>query len=373
MSIKIHLDPGHYGSGYNHSPVNSVYTESNMTWQLTNYLKNELEKKGAEVSLSRVTKESNPSLYERGYGAKGCDLFLSIHSNASATESTDYPISMCLLDDVKYDFDNISREIGLKLAEVIAETMHTSQKARIGTRQSANDRDKNGIKDDEYYGVLHGAKAARVPGVILEHSFHTNKRATEWLLKEENLKLLAEKEAKIIVNYFKKQKKDNNNNNKIEETKSSSQIEQKLYRIRKTWADAASQIGAYKSLDSAKNVCKKGYTVYDWNGVAVYSSTIVSEEKNVHIVKAGDTLNKIAATYHTTTQEIMKYNNISNPNLIYIGQKINITSSTRKSDREIAEEVICGKWGNDATRKNKLTEAGYDYNIIQKLVNEILK
>lgn len=368
MSIKIHLDPGHYGSGYNHSPVNSVYTESNMTWQLTNYLKNELEKKGAEVSLSRVAKESNPSLYERGYGAKGCDLFLSIHSNASATESTDYPISMCLLDDVKYDFDNISREIGLELAEVIAETMHTSQKARIGTRQSANDRDKNGIKDDEYYGVLHGAKAARVPGIILEHSFHTNKRATEWLLKEENLKLLAEKEAEVIINYFNKQKKDSN----IEEVKPSS-VEQKLYRIRKDWADAASQIGAYKSLDSAKNACKKGYTVYDWNGVAVYSSTIVSEEKNVHIVKAGDTLNKIAAIYHTTTQEIMKYNNISNPNLIYIGQKINITSSTRKSDREIAEEVICGKWGNDTTRKNKLTEAGYDYNIIQKLVNEILK
>ena len=45
-----------------------------------------------------------------------------------------------------------------------------------------------------------------------------------------------------------------------------------LYRIRKSWSDTKSQIGAYNSLDNAKKECKPGYTVYDENGKAVYSN-----------------------------------------------------------------------------------------------------
>ena len=44
----------------------------------------------------------------------------------------------------------------------------------------------------------------------------------------------------------------------------------------------------------------------------------------------------------------------------------------KKSNEEIAQEVIDGKWGNGAERKQKLTDAGYDYNAIQKIVNEML-
>lgn len=46
--------------------------------------------------------------------------------------------------------------------------------------------------------------------------------------------------------------------------------EKKYYRVRKSWEDAESQIGAYEVLDYAKNNCPEGYTVYDWNGKAVY-------------------------------------------------------------------------------------------------------
>lgn len=44
----------------------------------------------------------------------------------------------------------------------------------------------------------------------------------------------------------------------------------KYYRIRKSWKDAASQIGAYKELENAKKDWKEGYTIYDWNGKQVY-------------------------------------------------------------------------------------------------------
>ncbi len=45
----------------------------------------------------------------------------------------------------------------------------------------------------------------------------------------------------------------------------------------------------------------------------------------------------------------------------------------RKTTDEIAVEVIAGLWGNGAERKEKLTEAGYDYSEVQKRVNEMLR
>lgn len=43
-----------------------------------------------------------------------------------------------------------------------------------------------------------------------------------------------------------------------------------------------------------------------------------------------------------------------------------------KTTREVAEEVIDGLWGNGSERKNKLTAAGYDYDKVQKAVNDLL-
>jgi hypothetical protein len=48
------------------------------------------------------------------------------------------------------------------------------------------------------------------------------------------------------------------------------------------------------------------------------------------------------------------------------------SSSSKKSIDEIAREVINGRWGNGRERKNRLTEAGYDYYEVQNRVEEIL-
>jgi len=44
-----------------------------------------------------------------------------------------------------------------------------------------------------------------------------------------------------------------------------------------------------------------------------------------------------------------------------------------KSNEEIADEVIAGKWGNGDERKAKLEAAGYNYADVQKIVNNKLK
>jgi hypothetical protein len=52
------------------------------------------------------------------------------------------------------------------------------------------------------------------------------------------------------------------------------------------------------------------------------------------------------------------------------GQESSTTENTsKKSNEEIANEVIAGKWGNGADRKTALTNAGYDFSTIQSIVN----
>ena len=55
------------------------------------------------------------------------------------------------------------------------------------------------------------------------------------------------------------------------------------------------------------------------------------------------------------------------------GTAVAADAPAKKSVDELAREVIAGKWGNGATRKQKLTAAGYDYSAVQKRVNELLK
>lgn len=45
---------------------------------------------------------------------------------------------------------------------------------------------------------------------------------------------------------------------------------------------------------------------------------------------------------------------------------------TKKSNEEIAHEVIAGKWGNGDDRKQRLTSAGYNYNAIQAIVSKLM-
>lgn len=183
--MKICLDAGHYGK-YNQSPVNKKYYESEMTWKLHIYLKEELEKHGIKVVVTRSEQSRDLALTKRGNAAKGCDLFLSLHSNACNTESEDFPLACCTVSG-KAD------KIGKILADVTAKTMNTKQGGRIWKRQGNN---------GDYYGVLRGAAAVGVPGVLMEHSFHTNNRSANWLLVDSNLKKLAAAEAQAIAEFY---------------------------------------------------------------------------------------------------------------------------------------------------------------------------
>lgn len=109
------------------------------------------------------------------------------------------------------------------------------------------------------------------------------------------------------------------------------------------------------------------YEYHEDNSLSVY-----------YIVQKGDSLSSIAQKYGTTWQSIYELNKStigSNPNLIYAGQKLLIKkgdSPHKKTVDELAKEVIQGKWGNGEDRYKRLTQAGYNYDEVQRKVNEIL-
>jgi hypothetical protein len=56
------------------------------------------------------------------------------------------------------------------------------------------------------------------------------------------------------------------------------------------------------------------------------------------------------------------------------GKKTTTTPTpAKKTNEQIAAEVLAGKWGNGAERKKRLADAGYNYTTIQRLVNKLAK
>lgn len=210
MGMRICIDAGHYGK-YNRSPAVKEYYESDMAWKLHLLQKQYLEEyEGVAVITTRPNQATDKALYDRGACSRGCDLFISDHSNAvgsGVNDSVDYVVVCCLTDDTTTQADDTSKAIAEKLAPVIADVMGASQGGRIVTRKSGNDRNGDGMLNDNYYGVLHGARMVNTPGMILEHSFHTNTRMAWWLLDDSNLARLARAEAEILAAHFGLKKK----------------------------------------------------------------------------------------------------------------------------------------------------------------------
>ena len=203
MSFKICLDPGH-GEGYNPSPCGFGYSEGTRMYELSLILAEELEKytdnKGEPVTVVNTRKNirMSPSLYDRAATAKGCDLLLSLHTNAvgnGISNGTDYVAVFHSIDDDDHAF-------AYAMAQAIAEAMDTKQKPQELTRL-------NSSETDDYYGVIRMAKNYfKVRSLLLEQSFHTDTDATRWLMSDANLRRLAQAEAAVVAKEYNLAKED---------------------------------------------------------------------------------------------------------------------------------------------------------------------
>ena len=61
---------------------------------------------------------------------------------------------------------------------------------------------------------------------------------------------------------------------------------------------------------------------YDYQKVQAGVNQKLASTQKTYIVKSGDTLSGIAQKFNTTYSHLAKLNHLSNPNLIYPGQKL---------------------------------------------------
>lgn len=204
---KICIDPGHCKK-QNRSPGIPEYYESETVWKLAQMQKKYLEQLGHTVIMTRTDPNKDLALVSRGKASKGCDLFISDHTNAVGSgmnEAISYASIIPMVNDDTVKIDETAMKFAKEIGPVIAQVMGITY--RISERKAQSDRNGDGLKNDNYYGVLHGSRLVNTPGLILEHGFHTHSATVRWLMNDANLEKLAKAEAECINRFFKEEEK----------------------------------------------------------------------------------------------------------------------------------------------------------------------
>lgn len=102
----------------------------------------------------------------------------------------------------------------------------------------------------------------------------------------------------------------------------------------------------------------------DRSTITVPEAAPPSTNTDFIIVKRGDTLSQIATKYNTSYQYLAKINNIANPNLIFVGQRIYIPTLETSNKGDTSHILYVVQRGNTLTQISKL----YDISI-QSIVN----
>lgn len=138
-----------------------------------------------------------------------------------------------------------------------------------------------------------------------------------------------------------------------------------LTKIVKAFCEIVEAAGYYTGIYCSESyiktrldLTKLPYTIW----CAKYSSKEPSVPHDIW--QFGGEVNKLKS--NKINGQTVDQNYLYNEKIIeYIAEK-----TGKKSNDEIADEVLQGKWGNGVQRKKALIAAGYDYRTIQKIVNE---
>lgn len=122
---------------------------------------------------------------------------------------------------------------------------------------------------------------------------------------------------------------------------------------------------AYDSLEEGI----KGY--FDFIDCTRYKNLKVATSCKDYITKLKNDGWATSSTYISTLSKIVEGNNLTKYDNVK-GVTVEVVPQI-KTNQQIAEEVIAGKWGNGLVRKQRLEAAGYDIAAIQGIVNKMLK
>lgn len=182
---KIMIDPGH-GAGAKRGFVGSgqYATEGDNNYFMALVLKEELEKLGFEVGMTRGKRTDDPSLWNRGQMAKGYDLFISVHSNAANGRVRGTEV----YDDVLSPATSLAKNLSASSAKAFGHP-NRGRKTRVLS------------SGDNWYGVIRNSLAKH--SMLCEYGFHDNAQDARLLMNQNHRVKLMTDQARIIHEFFK--------------------------------------------------------------------------------------------------------------------------------------------------------------------------
>ena len=132
-----------------------------------------------------------------------------------------------------------------------------------------------------------------------------------------------------------------------------------LYRVRKTWEDAKSQIGAYTELDNAKKACDaagKDYEVYNSKGIAIYPEAMKENNENIqNNFKKGQAVKLLAGATYINGQAIPSWVFRTKLYIREIRNNGNIVISTQQTGAVTG--VVAAEYLTEYSTQNSVTIA----------------
>ena len=195
----IVVDAGHGQFGNPHTTKEGFY-EGTQNYILACFLKEELEKLGFTVLLTREKVTDDPALDARGKlaGENNAIMFLSLHSNAPGTAATPerYPRIRGAETFYSVTDEEKNARIARIMNDAVVKAMNTEDRG-IKTRRHPDDENL------DYYSVIRNAALSGCrQAFLIEHGFHTNPEDSAVLQDSEALKRLAKAEAEAIEKAF---------------------------------------------------------------------------------------------------------------------------------------------------------------------------
>lgn len=319
----IKFSAGHGpGKAFNRGGVlfNEGDKNKEMTDKLVSYLSQNYEGTFSEIRSQKGNYDHNLNV-RSAYGS-GADLFYSWHTNAFNGNARGVEV---ILSYQSLAYFNFAKE----LCDVISKTLNIPNRGVIFRDYYTGEITKSGrANQTNYYGELRGNKANCA--VLVEHCFHDNKTDATSLIQNEE-KLIANI-ASVVSKYFNLKKKGTS------VTKPVSKVAPKLN----------GQLA--KVTTSSLNIRRGPGTNYPVTGQ-------IKDKGTYTIVETKNGWGKLKSGAGWIS-------------LYYTSLKV---THTKKTNIELAKEVIKGKWGNGSDRKKRLEQAGYNYSAVQKEVNKLVK
>lgn len=297
----IVIDPGHGGT--DPGAQGNGLIEKVWNLEVAKILKEKLEEVGLTVILTRAD-DTYLSLARRAEIANqnGADLFISIHFNAGGGFGWEDFIFNGKIQPATQSFQNDIHNAILPLL----------------SQYDLNNRGKKRAN----FGVL---RMTEMPAVLIEGAFADNAKDAQVLKNSQFKEDLATALTNAVQTHLGNSDRVAPKPVKPAEKPTTTAPRGSTYvvSVGDTLSGIAQKYGVtVDNLAAWNNITNK-------NLINVGQAITVKEGTSVYTIKSGDTLSGIASKFDTTTDALVSLNGITNPDLINVGQRIKVNGTAK--------------------------------------------